>query len=63
MTGEGTIEEEGNLGRTDLLLAAGLGRPVPPAGFLGLQVRIPIRTWAHGEQVKYPLLVSLAWSR
>ena len=62
-TWDGRVEEEGNLGRTDLLLAAGLGRPLARAGFLGLQVRVPIRTWAHGEQVKYPLLVSLGWSR
>ena len=43
-TWDGRIEEEGNLGRTDLLLAAGFARPVGPAGFLGLQVRVPIRT-------------------
>jgi hypothetical protein len=58
----GRIEEEGNLGRTDLMLTAGIGRGVPQVGSFGVKVQIPLETWATGEQVKYPLVVSLGWT-
>jgi hypothetical protein len=58
----GRIEEEGNLGRTDLMLAAGIGRGIPQVGALGIKVQVPFKTWATGEQVKYPLIVSLGWT-
>ena len=59
----GVIEEEGNLGRTDLLAAAALVRQVGTAGALSLQVKVPLFTHAHGSQVDYPAIVGLAWSR
>ncbi|HEU0092826.1 MAG TPA: hypothetical protein VFS78_11965 [Vicinamibacteria bacterium] len=59
----GVIEEEGNLGRTDLLVSAALVRQVGSAGALSLQVKVPLFTHAHGSQVDYPAIVGLAWSR
>jgi len=59
---DGQIEVEGNLGRTDLMLAAGIGRAVPRVGSFGIKVQVPLKTWATGEQVKYPLIVSLGWT-
>jgi hypothetical protein len=58
----GVIEEEGNLGRTDILAQAGLVR-VMPAGTFGASVQLPIRSWATGEQVKFPAFVSLTWTK
>ena len=59
----GRIEEEGNLGRTDLRLSLGIGHAFPPFGSFGLTTQVPLRTWATGEQVKYPLIVSMNWTR
>jgi hypothetical protein len=59
----GVIEEEGNLGRTDLLVSAALVRQVGAAGALSLQVKVPLFSRAHGAQVDYPAIVGLAWSR
>jgi hypothetical protein len=59
----GVIEEEGNLGRTDLLAAAALVRQVGTVGALSLQVKVPLFTHAHGSQVDYRAIVALAWSR
>jgi hypothetical protein len=59
----GVIEEEGNLGRTDLLASAALVRQVGAAGALSLQVKVPLFTHAHGSQVHYPAIVGLSWSR
>ncbi|HUG52884.1 MAG TPA: transporter, partial [Vicinamibacteria bacterium] len=56
---DGVIEEEGNLGRTDLLAGVGLVRQFPPAGALSLQVKVPILTRAVAAQVDYPLIVVL----
>jgi hypothetical protein len=57
------IEEEGNLGRTDVLLLAGVTRVFAGVGALALEVRIPVSSHAHGEQADYPLVYSLGWSR
>ena len=62
-TWDGKIEEEGNLGRTDLLAAFGLGRPVDAVGSFSLTAEIPLVTDATGAQVDYPVLISLGWSR
>jgi hypothetical protein len=62
-TWDGKIEAEGNLGRTDLLAAFGLGRPVGAVGSFSLTVEIPLVTDATGAQVDYPVLISLGWSR
>jgi hypothetical protein len=59
----GVIEEEGNLGRTDLLAMAGVVRQLGSAGALTLQLKVPLRTRANGAQVDYPAIVVLGWSR
>jgi hypothetical protein len=56
------IEEEGNLGRTDLMLSAGLGRGITHVGSFGFRVQVPVKTWATGEQVRYPVIVTLSWT-
>lgn len=57
------IEEEGNLGRTDLLLSLGIGHVLAPIGSLGLRVQIPLASHATGEQLDYPWIFSLSWAR
>ncbi len=59
----GVVEEEGNLGRTDLLAAAGLARRIGRAGAVTLAVNVPLYAHAHGAQVRYPAIVALGWSR
>jgi hypothetical protein len=60
---DGKIEEEGNLGRTDLLLTLGLGRSVERLGFISVTAHIPLYTEVTGAQLDYPLLLSLGWVR
>ena len=57
------IEEEGNLGRTDLFLSLGAGRAIPPIGAFGLGLQVPLLSEATGEQVEVPIIVSLTWGR
>jgi hypothetical protein len=59
----GIVEEEGNIGRTDLLAGLGVARVFGTAGALSLQVKVPLVTRAHGAQVDYPAIVSLGWIR
>ncbi|NOT32793.1 MAG: hypothetical protein HOP12_01350 [Candidatus Eisenbacteria bacterium] len=59
---DGRIGDEGNLGRTDLMLTAGVSRPIAHLGAIGLRAQIPLKTWSTGEQVAYPLIVSLSWT-
>jgi hypothetical protein len=61
-TWDGRVEEEGNLGRTDVLLALALTRGVGRSG-LTLGVQIPLYTHAVGAQLSYPVIVSLGVSR
>ena len=53
--------EEGNLGRTDLLLAAGADRRLGTAGSVFVTVKIPLVTDAEGSQVDYPLIFSFGF--
>ena len=62
-TWDGIQEEEGNLGRTDLMLAMGLGRVVPPAGAFDLRVQFALAQRSHGEQFRIPLVLSLQWAK
>jgi hypothetical protein len=62
-TWDGVVETEGNLGRTDLLAAAGVSRVLGPAGAVSLTVNVPLVTRANGAQLDYPLIVGLGWSR
>lgn len=61
-TWDGRVEEEGNLGRTDVLAALGLARVVGRAT-VSLTARIPVRTRAHGAQLDYPVVVVLGVGR
>jgi hypothetical protein len=56
-------EEEGNLGRTDLLLALGVARSVPGVGGLSLSVSVPLVTHTAGAQLDYPVIVSVGIAR
>jgi outer membrane putative beta-barrel porin/alpha-amylase len=53
--------EEGNLGRTDLLLAAGVDRRLGGAGSVFVTVKVPLVTRAEGSQVDYPLIFSFGF--
>jgi hypothetical protein len=59
----GVIEEEGNLGRTDLRLLLGATRVLGAAGSLDLGVFVPLASHATGAQTKEPWIARLAWSR
>jgi len=59
----GRIENEGNLGRTDLFLSLGGGHSLPPFGGLGVSVEVPLASKSTGEQTDIPVIVSLQWSR
>jgi hypothetical protein len=51
-------DEEGNLGRTDVLLGAGLAR-----GPWTVAAQVPVVRRVKGAQLEYPVLLSLGWSR
>ena len=55
--------EEGNLGRTDVLLALGAGRTVEGVGHLHLALKVPVATRVRGSQIDYPFILTLGWSR
>jgi hypothetical protein len=59
----GRIEEEGNLGRTDLLVSLGVGRALPHVGALTLTLRVPLLTRANGAQLRYPVIVAFGVTR
>ena len=60
-TWSGRIEEEGNLGRSDLLLSAGVARIFGTRALI-LTAKVPLRTRSNGVQVEYPAIVSLGWA-
>ena len=59
----GTVETEGNLGRTDLRLLAGLSRMIPGRGTFALHVQLPLVTRSIGQQVRYPPSIAFDWVR
>jgi hypothetical protein len=61
-TWDGRIEEEGNLGRSDLLLSAGVLREFAGRALV-FTLRVPLRTRSNGVQVDYPAIVSLGWAQ
>jgi hypothetical protein len=61
-TWSGRVEEEGNLGRTDVLLALALTRAAGRAG-LTVGVQVPLYARATGSQLSYPVIVSVSVSR
>lgn len=60
---DGRLEEEGNLGRTDLLVSAGVLRQMGGAGVLTLTLKRPLVTRVRSAQLDYPLVVVVGWSR
>lgn len=55
--------EEGNIGRTDVLVAAGVTRSFGGAGVLFLTAKVPVLTRSKGTQVDYPVILSVGWGR
>ena len=55
--------EEGNLGRTDVLVAAGVARRMGHAGTLFVAAKVPVLTRSEGAQVDYPVIISVGWGR
>lgn len=62
-TWNGVLETEGNLGRTDLLLALGVSRALGAAGTIGLVGQISLWNRSTGDQVEQPLVLGVSWSR
>jgi hypothetical protein len=56
-------EEEGNLGRTDLLLSVAALRPIAGVGAVRFAVSVPVITHSRGAQLDYPLIVSVGLAR
>lgn len=59
---DGRLEEEGNLGRTDLLLSLGGTHSMAHFGSLSVTLGIPVYSKVRGEQGDQPLVFTLAWS-
>jgi len=61
-TWDGVIEEEGNLGRSDLLLSTGIARVIGDRALV-FTVKLPLRTRSNGVQVDYPAIVVIGWQQ
>ena len=61
-TWDGRVEEEGNLGRSDLLGSIGVARVFGERALV-LTVKVPLRTRSNGVQVDYPAIVSIGWQQ
>ena len=61
-TWDGVIEEEGNLGRSDLLLSTGIARVIGDRALV-LTVKLPLRTRSNGVQVDYPAIFVIGWQQ
>lgn len=59
---DGRLEEEGNLGRRDVSVAMGVGRPVAGLGSFTFTALAPLHSEAHGEQANSAWIFSLTWS-
>jgi len=64
---DGVVQQDGNLGRTDVLVGAGAVLEVD-AGRFGLNARVPVYQHYvggedHGGQLTYPVVVQLSWTR
>ena len=62
-TWDGRLEEEGNLGRSDLFLGLGVTRGIPGRGAFSLRVQFPLKSESEGNQVSYPFVLSLGYTR
>jgi hypothetical protein len=59
----GVEEDEGNLGRTDLLVDASVAWKLPGSLTAALSARIPVFTIAAGEQMATPAVIELSIAR
>ena len=59
---DGEIEEEGNLGRTDLFLSLGGGRMISAFGAVTANAEISLASKTTGHQVDIPIILSLQWN-
>ena len=59
---DGRLEEEGNLGRTDVLLSFGASSPIGRIGTLSATVGLPAYSRVQGEQGEQPPVFTLSWS-
>jgi hypothetical protein len=61
-TWNGVVEQEGNLGRTDILLDLSASWRVGKSTALTLGVKVPLHSFVVGEQASYPAIVTLGIS-
>lgn len=59
----GVVEEEGNLGRTDLYLMLGIARRLSSLGTLGVSLRSSLMSDTEGTQAELPLVFQLSLAR
>ena len=55
--------DEGNLGRTDVLVSVGVARGLGSAGTVSLTAKIPIVSRSKGAQVDYPVIFTVGFGR
>lgn len=60
---DGRIEEEGNVGRSDLFVRLGAGLRVGGSASLGLQLQLPVWSDIAGSQVDLPYVLGFTLSR
>lgn len=60
---DGVVEEEGNLGRTDLYLMLGVARRADGLGTLGMTIRTSLVSQARGAQASLPLVLQVSLTR
>lgn len=56
---DGLIEEEGNIGRSDLFLRAGVTASLAPSWSLGATLQVPVWSDVQGEQADLPYVLSV----
>jgi hypothetical protein len=59
----GVLEDEGNLGRTDLSASAGASRMLGKGGMLSLDLQLSLYSHTTGAQVHTPIALVLGWSK
>ena len=61
-TWSGRVEEEGNLGRTDVFLKLGATRAATALGSIHAELQIPIHSHAREHQTEIPVIARLTWA-
>ena len=59
---DGRLEEEGNLGRTDVLFSFGASSPMGKVGTLSVTIGLPVYSRVQGEQGEQPPVFTFGWS-